>query len=176
MGKKKLQNLTKKVDPEVATHTSVFLSLITCQHIFWTIRPVTTRRCQDSGGVRVRHRVCIFMRGLWLDLCFLRPLTLVYPHMLLAHEWRSGSPLIFSAHVHRALTESWGQFVFNHKDEALSFSLVFIVTYLSFLESVSFLRTNSGLTNVSLQTNIFRFFTSWSVFRAQHWHYCNRVQ
>lgn len=138
MGKKKLQNLTKKVDPEVATHTSVFLSLITCQHIFWTIRPVTTRRCQDSGGVRVRHRACIFMRGLWLDLCFLRPLTLVYPHMLLAHEWRSGSPLIFSAHVHRALTESWGQFVFNHQGWG-SFIFFGIYCYISVISGECFL-------------------------------------
>lgn len=59
--------------------------------------PDDPSRCQDSDEVCVHHRVCVFMRGLWLDLCLLQPLTLVYPHILLAHEWFPCTPLMVTA-------------------------------------------------------------------------------
>lgn len=94
----------KPLHPQVVTHTFIFSSLIIYEHTFWTIYfhrnrapPSDPTQMLGSREVRVHRRACIFMRGLWLDLCVLQPLTRVYPHMLLAREWCSGAPLIFSA-------------------------------------------------------------------------------
>lgn len=90
------------------------------------------------------------MRGLCLDLCFLQPLTSLYPHMLLAREWCPGSPLIFSLHGWIVTKLKDRLFIFfNYKVVVLFiFLLIFINTHLTFsgecfhLEHHRWTRTN----------------------------------
>lgn len=109
-----------------------------------TSLPEIAHRSLDSG--EVHHWLCIFM-WVQMDLCFLQPLTSVNPHMLLAHEWCSGSPSLFPGHVHQTLTASWQHFV-------LTPSIVHGSIFFIFYFSVSIATVMSQNIRIFLQNSV----------------------
>lgn len=98
------QNLTQttKADRKVDTDPALRVSQ---EYVSADAGPLQTSpcRCQHSAEVCVYHRLCVFMRGLQLDLCFLQPLSPLYPE---CYWLMSDVP---------ASWKSYGQFVFNYK-------------------------------------------------------------
>lgn len=78
-----------------------------------SLTEVGTQKLVHTSEVCAHHRVCIFMRGLWSDLCLRQPLTQKYPtsYWLTSDVAEVDEP---------AAWRSDGQLVFHHSRNTLS--------------------------------------------------------